>query len=112
MANFINFSVVAGFFIGLITGLIKYNDPERVLFMILVVTVSMYLIALGMATFYVYMVKSSNSMLTNKHPIEKQLEYFDSEFDQIERQARNIRNFIKSLDLNDQEENKAHENES
>ncbi len=106
MANFINFSVVAGFFIGLITGLIKYNDPERVLFMILVVTVSMYLIALGMATFYIYMVKPDHSMLTNKDPIEERLEYFDSEFDQIERQARNIRNFIKSLDLSNEQDNK------
>ncbi|WP_407380231.1 hypothetical protein [Helicobacter sp.] len=104
VSNFINLSVVAGFFIGLAIGIMKFEEPEHMLFMTVVVTISMYLISLTMAAVYIYVIEPKRSMLANKELIERQLEYFDSEFDQTERQARAIRQFISNFDFSDEKE--------
>lgn len=104
VSNFINLSVVAGFFIGLAIGIMKFEEPEHMLFMTIVVTISMYLISLTMAAVYIYVIEPKRSMLANKDLIERQLEYFDSEFDQTERQARAIRQFINNFDFSDEKE--------
>lgn len=102
VSNFINLSVVAGFFIGLAVGIMKFEEPEHMLFMTVVVTISMYLISLTMAAIYIYIIEPKRSMLANKDFIERQLEYFDSEFDQTERQARAIRQFINNFDFTEE----------
>lgn len=104
VSNFINLSVVAGFFIGLAVGIMKFEEPEHMLFMTIVVTISMYLISLTMAAIYIYIIEPKHSMLANKDFIERQLEYFDSEFDQTERQARTIRQFINNFDFSEDKE--------
>ena len=104
VSNFINFSVVAGFFIGLAVGIMKFDEPEHMLFMTIVVTISMYLISLAMATIYIYVIEPKHSVLTNKEMIEKQLEYFDNEFDHTERHARAIHQFISNSDFSDDQE--------
>ncbi|STQ83687.1 hypothetical protein [Helicobacter fennelliae] len=109
VSNFINLSVVAGFFIGLIFGLIKFNEPELVLFLTIVVTITMYLISLSMATIYIHMIEPKRSLLSNKKLIERQLDFFDSEFDMTEKQARSVRQFIKNFDFSEEleEDNKS-----
>ncbi|MDL0080586.1 MULTISPECIES: hypothetical protein [Helicobacter] len=104
VSNFINLSVVSGFFIGLAIGIMKFEEPEHMLFMTIVVTISMYLISLTMAAIYIYIIEPKRSMLANKELIERQLEYFDSEFDQTERQARAIRQFISNFDFTEDKE--------
>lgn len=105
MSNFINLSVVAGFFIGLTIGLIKFNEPELVLFLLIIVTICMYLISLTMAAVYTYIQDPKpSSMLANKDYIEQQLDYFDGEFDHTEKEARAIARFIASFELNEQQE--------
>lgn len=104
VSNFINLSVVAGFFIGLTIGIMKFEEPEYMLFMTIIVTISMYLISLTMATIYIYVIEPKHSMLADKELIERQLEYFDSEFDQTEKQAHAIRQFIKNFDFSEDKE--------
>ena len=102
VANFINLSVVCGFFIGLVVGLLRYNEPEIILFVMLVVTIVMYLISLVMSAIYVFMTKPQHSMLVNKQAIEKRFEEFDAELDRAEQEARSIGRFIKNLDLSNE----------
>ena len=105
VSNFINLSVVSGFFIGLTIGLITFDEPELVLFLLIVVTICMYLISLTMAAIYTYIqdVKSS-STLVNKKYIEEQLDYFDGEFDNTEKQARAFAKFINSFEQSEEQE--------
>lgn len=102
MANFINLSVVCGFFIGLVAGLLRYNEPEMILFVMLVVTIVMYLISLVMAAVYVFMIKPQHSMFINKQAIEKRFEEFDTELDRAEQEVRSIGRFIKNLNLSNE----------
>ena len=105
MSNFINLSVVSGFFIGLTIGLVKFNEPEYILFLLIIVTICMYLISLTMAALYTYIQDPKpSSMLTNKNYIEEQLDYFDNEFDHTEKEARAIARFIASFELNEEQE--------
>ncbi len=99
MANFINLSVVCGFFIGLVAGLLRYNEPEMILFVMLVVTIVMYLISLIMSALYVFMIQPQRSMLINKQAIEKRFEYFDTALDETEQEVRSIGRFLKNLNL-------------
>lgn len=65
----------------------------------------MYLISLTMAALYTYIQDPKpSSMLTNKNYIEEQLDYFDSEFDHTEKEARAIARFIASFELNEEQE--------
>ncbi|OBV28341.1 hypothetical protein BKN38_02735 [Helicobacter sp. CLO-3] len=104
VSNFINLSVVSGFFIGLAMGIMKFDEPELMLFMTIVVTISMYLISLTMAAIYIYVIEPKRSMLSNKDLIERQLEYFDAEFDHTERQARALQQFIETFDFSTDEQ--------
>ncbi len=106
IANFINLSVVSGFFIGLTFGLMKFDEPELVLFLTIIVTIAMYLISLSMSALYIFIVKQKSSTLLNKSSIEKQLEYFDAEFDETEKQTRSIRQFIKNFDFSEEDNSK------
>jgi len=101
VSNFINLSVVAGFFIGLAVGLIKSDEPEIVLFLTIVVTICMYLISLSMAAIYIYFIDPKQSMLNDKEQIEKQLEYFDAEFDVTEKKVHSIKRFIHDFNFSD-----------
>ena len=105
VSNFINLSVVSGFFIGLTIGLVTFDEPELVLFLLIIVTICMYLISLTMAAIYTRIqdVKSS-STLVNKKYIEEQLDYFDGEFDNTEKQARAFAKFISSFEQSEAQE--------
>ena len=105
LSNFINLSVVAGFFIGLTIGLVKFDEPELILFLLIIVTICMYLISLTMAAVYTYIQDPKpSSMLTNKDYIEQQLDYFDGEFDNTEKQARAFAKFISSFEQSEAQE--------
>lgn len=106
ISNFVNLSVVCGFFLGLIFGIIKFDDPELILFLTIVVTISMYLISLTMATVYIHIIEPKRSLLGNKKSIENQLDFFDKQFDQTEKQARIIAQFIQNFDFAEEADSK------
>lgn len=97
-SNYVNFSVVFGFFLGLAFGIIKFDEPENILFWTIVSTLGFYLITLLSVSIYTWFVDFDNSFF-DKFKLEKKLQYFDNEFDLREKEANNIRNYIKNSDF-------------
>ncbi|PAF41930.1 hypothetical protein [Helicobacter sp. 11S02596-1] len=96
--NFINFSVVFGFFLGLAFGIAKFDEPEVILFWTVIATIGFYLITLFFASAYIWFIEFDKTMF-NKSNLEKKLELFDREFDIREREAANIRRYIRNSDF-------------
>ncbi|PAF52693.1 hypothetical protein [Helicobacter sp. 13S00477-4] len=96
--NFINLSVVFGFFLGLVFALAKFDNPETIFFCTLFSTLGFYLIILFCSSVYIWFVET-NQTFFNKTRIDKRLEFFDKEFDIREREAINIRRYIQNADF-------------
>ncbi|MDO7252661.1 hypothetical protein [Helicobacter cappadocius] len=98
--NYINFSVVFGFFLGLAFSIAKFDRPEIVLFWTIVSTLGFYLIVVFCASVYIWFL-DFDKRLFNKEVLEKRLDYFDHEFDIREKEASNIRQYIRNSDFLD-----------
>ncbi|PAF47118.1 hypothetical protein BKH46_05250 [Helicobacter sp. 12S02634-8] len=96
--NFINFSVVFGFFLGLVFALMRLDSPELILFWTIVSTIGFYLIALFSVSVYIWFIEFDKTLF-NKSGLEKRLDYFDHEFDIREKEVANIRRFIGNSDF-------------
>ncbi|PAF49118.1 hypothetical protein BKH41_03255 [Helicobacter sp. 12S02232-10] len=96
--NFINFSVVFGFFVGLVFAIAKFNEPEIILFWTIISTIGFYLITLFCASAYIWFIDFDKTLFNKAH-LEKKLEHFDREFDMREKEAANIRRYIGNSDF-------------
>ncbi|MFP4332009.1 MAG: hypothetical protein ACLFQJ_01805 [Campylobacterales bacterium] len=101
--NFIGFSIVNGFFLGLIVSLLKFSSPELILFFTILSTVVFYLIMTFCASLFVSSVDMKGKML-EKNKYDKMLEHFDREFDKREKNSDEIRSFIRDLEASIKEE--------
>ncbi|WP_163532921.1 hypothetical protein [Helicobacter suis] len=100
LENFVNFSIVGGFFIGLILSLLKFDQPEYILFGTLISTVGFYLIILFFASIYMGFV-SPRKKLLNKADLERKLVYFNKEFVQREREIEDLLNYVRNYEYNE-----------
>ncbi|PAF53065.1 hypothetical protein BKH42_07985 [Helicobacter sp. 13S00482-2] len=98
--NYINFSIVFGFFLGLAFSIAKFNRPEIILFWTVISTVGFYLIVIFCTSVYIWFV-DFDKRLFNKDIVEKKLDYFDREFDIREKEVSNIRQYINNSDFLD-----------
>ncbi|PAF42628.1 hypothetical protein [Helicobacter sp. 11S03491-1] len=98
--NYVNLSVVFGFFLGLAFGIAKFDDPEIILFWTIVSTAGFYLIILFSASAYIWFIDFDKTLF-NKNNLEKKLDYFDHEFDIREKEVANIRQYISNSDFLD-----------
>lgn len=101
--NFISFSVVNGFFIGLIVSVVKYDAPEMILFFTILSTVIFYLLIMFAASLFVRGVDQKQSNM-RKNKYDKMLDYFNYEFDKREKNTDEIRAFIRTLEAGIKEE--------
>ncbi|CCB79553.1 MULTISPECIES: hypothetical protein [Helicobacter] len=100
LENFINFSIVGGFFIGLILSLLKFDQPEFVLFGTLVATVGFYLIILFFASIYMGFVNPRKKFL-NKAELERRLVYFNKEFTQREKEIDDLLKYVHTYEFDE-----------
>lgn len=98
--NYINFSIVFGFFLGLAFSIAKFDRPEIILFWTIISTIGFYLIVVFCSSVYIWFIDFDKRLL-NKEILEKKLDYFDREFDVREREVSNIRRYIKNSDFLD-----------
>ncbi|RDU65171.1 hypothetical protein [Helicobacter sp. MIT 14-3879] len=102
--NYISFSIVVGFFIGLISSIIKFNQPELIILWTIVWTVIVYLIALCSASFYMKFIDYEKKKMNIKK-LDSTLNYYLKEFDKREKETFSIRNYLKHISsINEKEE--------
>ena len=95
--NYVSFAVVVGFFVGVIFGIAKFDDPELMILWTIMSTAGIFLIVtLSAAVCYWFI--DSNEMKVQKERLEESLEYYRKEFDEKDKEVQSIRNFIRSLD--------------
>ncbi|MGX3011691.1 hypothetical protein ACWIUD_09070 [Helicobacter sp. 23-1044] len=92
--NYISFSVVVGFFIGLIISVIKFSAPELIVLWTLICTIVIYLIALLVVSFYMKFTDYESKKINIKI-LDSRLDFYTNEFDRRESEARNIRKYLK-----------------
>lgn len=94
--NYLSFAIVVGFFLGLMFGVAKFDEPELMVLWTILATIGIYLIAtICISAYYLFM--DSHGEELNKERLEESLEYYRREFDKKEQEVQNIRNFIKGL---------------
>lgn len=98
--NFLSFAVVVGFFIGLIFGVVKFDEPELMVLWTILSTVGIYLIStIGISCYYWFI--DQNKSQIPKEKLEESLEYYRKEFDKKEQEVQDIRKFIDTMRTTD-----------
>ncbi|CAM2889264.1 hypothetical protein [Helicobacter felis] len=98
--NFVNFSIVGGFFIGLILSLIKFDEPEYVLFGTLVSTAGFYMIMLLFASIFMNFIYPRKKFL-NKADLERRLTHFNKEFVEREREVEALLKYVHNYEFDE-----------
>lgn len=102
--NYMSFSVVAGFFIGLALSIAKFNEPEFMVLWTIITTMGVYLIVAVCVALYFKVLDFEASRL-KKSKLETNLEFYRAEFDKRERESAKIRNFIKTMEADEEQQN-------
>ena len=92
--NYISFSVVFGFFIGLTLSIIKFSSPELIILGTVVGTSIIYIMALFCASFYMMFSDTESSKLDVKR-LDSTLDTYLNDLDRSEKETLQIRNYIK-----------------
>ena len=100
--NYMSFSIVAGFFIGLAFSISKFDEPEIMVLWTIITTMGVYLIVAVSVSLYFWFLDFGRSKL-KKNKLENILEYYRLEFDKREKESTKIRNFIRSIESDDEE---------
>lgn len=106
--NYMSFSIVAGFFVGLAFSISKFDEPEIMVLWTIITTMGVYLIVAVSVSLYFWFLDFERSKL-KKNKLENILEYYRLEFDKREKESTKIRNFIRSIESDD-EEMQTHQN--
>lgn len=95
--NYMSFSIVAGFFIGLITSILKFDSPEMITLFTVFVTVVFYLIMLLSASLFIRFFDFKRATI-HKEQYDDMLEFYIREFDKREQISDKIREFIRYVE--------------
>lgn len=100
-----SFSIVAGFFIGLIISIAKFDTPELIILWTIICTVGLYLIVTCCVSFYMMFIDYNDTKL-NKDKLDSTLDYYLKEFDKREKEVLSVRKYLKHSisSLNDNKE--------
>ncbi|WP_456470266.1 hypothetical protein [Caminibacter sp.] len=96
--NFIYFSTVSGFFIGIIFAIIKDLDVESFLFAVIVTTMIFYLVALASVAFYVKYVDIKKIVFFDKKEIDSVLDAQIKDLEKAEDFIYESYEFIKKVE--------------
>lgn len=94
--NYLSFAIVVGFFLGLMIGVAKFDEPELMILWTILSTMGIYLIMTVAISFY-YLVMDCSNEKVHKEKLEESLEHYRKEFDRKEQEVQNIRAFIRGL---------------
>lgn len=100
--NYMSFSVVMGFFVGLALSIAKFDEPAFIVLWTIITTMGIYLIVAVSASLYFTFLDFEHSKL-KKGRLEDNLEFYRMEFDKRERESVKIRNFIRNIEMDDEE---------
>ncbi|CUU39046.1 MULTISPECIES: hypothetical protein [Helicobacter] len=100
--NYMSFSIVAGFFVGLAFSISKFDEPEIMVLWTIITTMGVYLIVAVSVSLYFWFLDFERSKL-KKSKFENNLEFYRTEFDKREKESAKIRNFIRSIESDDEE---------
>ena len=100
--NYMSFSIVAGFFVGLAFSISKFDEPEIMVLWTIITTMGVYLIVAVSVSLYFWFLDFERSKLKN-YKFENNLEFYRTEFDKREKESAKIRNFIRSIESDDEE---------
>lgn len=98
--NYVSFAIVVGFFLGLVFGVVKFDEPELMVLWTILSTMGIYLITQVCVSVF-YRFSSEDDARLHKAKLEESLEHYRKEFDRKEQEAQSIRNFIKSMQSTD-----------
>ncbi|RDU55891.1 hypothetical protein CQA49_03060 [Helicobacter sp. MIT 00-7814] len=101
--NYMSFSIVAGFFIGLAFSIVKFDEPAFMVIWTIITTIGIYLIVAMSIALYFWFLDYEKSRV-KKDKLEKNLEYYRLEFDRREKEAAKISTFLKSIESEQEEE--------
>lgn len=97
--NFIGFSIVAGFFLGLIFGFLAFEQVEFVVIFAVIITSICYLISVcAISTFNWFIDFGAQEF--NKQQLENNLEYYVEQFGKKEEELTRVLDYIKKIELN------------
>lgn len=102
--NFISFLVVTGFFVGVIFGVVKLNDPFHILVAVTFITLTFYIISLGAAALFIKSMKYKPRYRIKTQKYENALDSVVVEIEKREDQIKDICEFIKELEQEEYEE--------
>lgn len=85
---------MAGFFIGLIISLLKFDAPEIIILWTMISTIIIYLIALCVASFCMKFI-DYNEKKMNVKKLDSRLDYYLKEFERREKETLTIRKYLK-----------------
>ena len=97
-----SFSIVAGFFVGLAFSISKFDEPEIMVLWTIITTMGVSLIVAVSVSLYFWFLDFERSKL-KKSKFENNLEFYRTEFDKREKESAKIRNFIRSIESDDEE---------
>lgn len=92
--NYISFSIVVGFFVGLVFSIIKFQSPELIILFTIIFSIILYLIALFCASMYMKFIDYDEKKMNIKK-LDSTLNYYLDEFDKKEKETTSIRNYLK-----------------
>lgn len=102
--NFISFLVVTGFFVGLIFGVVKLNDPFQILVAVAFITITFYIISLGAAALFIKSMKYKPRYRIKTQKYENTLDSVVVELEKREDQIKEIYDFIRELEQEEYDE--------
>ncbi|AFI03999.1 hypothetical protein [Helicobacter cetorum] len=98
--NFIHFSIVVGFFLGLALAMLKFDQPETILLWTIISTLGFYLVSLLFASIFIACT-DLDTCLFDKKGTEERLTHFNHEFKNREKEVTSILNYIRSYNFDD-----------
>ena len=99
--NYVSFAIVVGFFLGVIFGIAKFDEPELMVLWAILATMGIYLITTVSVSVYYLFMDTANDAKVHKAKLEESLEHYRKEFDKKEQEVQSIRNFIRSMQAAD-----------
>ena len=97
--NFIGFSIVSGFFLGLIFGFVAFENDEFVVIFAIITTSVCYLISVCAVSVFNWFIDFREQEF-NKQQLENNLEYYVEQFGKKEEELIKVLDYIRKIELN------------
>ncbi len=104
--NFISFLTINGFFVGLLFGVLKLNDPLQIVVAVVFITALFYMIAIAAAAFFIKNLTFTPRYRIKKEKYETAIDTAIMELEKREVLIRDMYEFIKQLEEEEYEDMK------